>query len=354
MDKHGTFVARLLDASLRGLASEAAVGQRRALEARGIRLSGADFHALIGDIEARILVLAEALATDRAALFHDQLEWNRSAFAARGVGDERLALSLDCLREVLLRELPPATHDALRAILDPGARRFEQPPRVIESVIEGDAPAAAELRLIALAILEGRRDDALRLLLEPLERGRPPIEVEDQIIAPLQAEIGRMWQRGELHVHEEHLGSQIIADALVLLRSRIARRAANGHSVLIASVAGNLHDIGARIVADHFELDGWHTLRLGANVPGEDLGRAVADFGVDLVALSVTMTNQVRNTAAVIEALRAFCESSMPPVLVGGPPFSSVPDLWQVVGADGWADSAAGAVREARRLVPAS
>lgn len=354
MDKHGTFVARLLDASLRGLASEVAVYQRRALEARGIRLAAADFHALVGDTEARILVLAEALATGRAALFQEQLEWNRSAFAARDVGDDRLALNLECLREVLLRELPPSAHDAVSAILDPVALVFEHPPRAIESVIEGDAPDASELRLVALAILEGRRDDALRLLLEPLERGRSPIETEDRIIAPLQAEFGRMWQRGELHIHEEHVGSQIIADALVLLRSRIERREPNGKSVLISSVAGNLHDIGARIVADHFELHGWNTLRLGANVPGEDLGRAVADFGVDLVALSVTMTNQVRNTASAIEAMRAFCESQKPPVLVGGPPFSSVPDLWQVVGADGSADNAAAAVLEARRLVPMS
>lgn len=351
MDKHGTFVARLLDSGLRGLASEVAVRHRRILDDGGVRLPPDAFHSLIGDIEARILVLGEALASGRPALFVDHLEWNRSAWAARGVAEDGLALNLLCLRDVLLRELPPAAHDAVRGILDSANRVFERPPRAVESVLEGAGPHVDEIRRILLAILEGRRDDALALLLAPLERGLAPTAVETEIVVPLQAEIGRMWQRGEIHVHEEHFGSQVVEEALVLLRGKLPRRAPNGKSVLVCSVVGNLHDLGARIVADHFEFDGWNAVRLGANVPGEDVGRAAVDFRADLVALSVTMASQVRSTAAVIDALRKFCESAAPPVLVGGPPFALVPDLWQAVGADGCADSAPAAVREGRRLL---
>lgn len=354
MDKHGTFVARLLDSGLRGLASEIAVRQRRILDEGGVRLPPDAFHSLIGDTEARILVLGEALATGKPALFLEQLEWNRSAYAARGVAEDGLALNLLCLRDVLVRELPPAAHDVVLAILDAANRTFEAPPRIVESLLDPaatDAPHVGEIRRVLLAILEGRRDEALELLLAPLERGVQPTEIAAKLVVPLQAEIGRMWQRGELHVHEEHLGSQIVEEALVLMRGKIRRRAALGKSVIVCSVAGNLHDLGARIVADHFEQDGWNALRLGANVPGEDLGRAVVDFRADLVALSVTMTTQVRNSAAVIEALRRFCEGSAPPVLVGGAPFSLVPDLWRAVGADGWAQSGEGAVREGRRLL---
>ncbi|MCE9593669.1 MAG: cobalamin-dependent protein [Planctomycetes bacterium] len=351
MDKHGSFVARLLDAGLRGLASEIAVRQRRILQDSGVELPSEAVPSLIGDTEARILVLGEALATGKPALFVEQLEWNRSAYAARGVSEEGLALNLLCLREVLTRELPPVAHEVVLAVLDRADRSFERPPRVVESVLDADAAYARRIRTALVAILEGRRDDALRLLLAPLDEGLSVSEIETRIVAPLQAEVGLMWQRGEIHVHEEHLGSQIIEEALVLLRSKLARSAPNGKSVLVCSVAGNLHDMGSRIVADHFEIDGWNTVRLGANVPGEDLGRAVIDFRADLVALSVTLTSQVRNTAAIIEAMRAYCGAQEPPILVGGPPFSLVPDLWQAVGADGCADSAQSAVREGRRLL---
>lgn len=92
-------------------------------------------------------------------------------------------------------------------------------------------------------------------------------------------------------------------------------------------------------------------LRLGANVPGEDLGRAVFDFHADLLAVSVTLSSQVRRTAALLSDVRAFCDGEAPPILVGGPPFNLVPDLWRVVGADGFAESAPGAVREGKRLL---
>ena len=351
MDRHGTFVARLLDSSLRGLAAEIAVRHRRRLQERGLEMPAASIDTLIADTEARLLVLGEALATARPALFVEELEWARSACLARDVGETGLAVNVACLREVLFAELPPSTHDALRATLEPAERAFERPARRLEGWLDRDGPQARRLGPILLAILETRREDALALLCAPLAEGRTPLEIECELVGPLLAEIGAMWQRGELHVHEEHYASRIVEEALVRMRLAARPAPSNGKSVIVGSVAGNLHDLGARIVADHFSADGWRTLQLGANMPGEDLGRAAVDFDADLIAVSVTLASQVRRTAALIEEVRAFCEGSAPPLIVGGPPFRLVPDLWRVVGADGSADSAAGAVSEGRRLV---
>ena len=119
--------------------------------------------------------------------------------------------------------------------------------------------------------------------------------------------------------------------------------------MLTASVSGNLHDIGARIVADHFEMEGWRSLFLGANTPVGDLVQAVEDFEPDLVALSVGLASHVRATAETIAALRERFPDR--PILVGGRPFELVPDLWKDVGADGCAADAAAAVQVGARLV---
>jgi methanogenic corrinoid protein MtbC1 len=351
MDEQGSFAARLLDSGLRGLAAATAVRQRQTLHQSGRKVPAHAFEDMIADTESRILHLCEALATGRPALFVEQVEWSRSAYAVRGVPEENLALNLTCLRDELLLGLPKAVHSQVLAVVDAAARVFERPARELASVLEGDAPHVELIRRLLLAILEARRDDALDMVLAAVDAGLSVSEIETQVIAPLQTEVGRLWQRGDIQVHEEHLGSQIALDALVLLGRKLGRRDPNGRTVLVCSVVGNLHDIGSRIVADHFELDGWKTLRLGANLPAEDIGRAMIDFEADLIALSVTMTAQVRNTAAVIESLRRVSNGVARPVLVGGPPFIEVPDLWQAVGADGWAPTATEAVREGRRLL---
>jgi methanogenic corrinoid protein MtbC1 len=351
MDPQGTLAARFVDSALRSLAAQTVVRQRQLLLSRGEAAPASAFEDMLGDAQARLLVLCEAMATARPALFLEQVEWSRSAYDGRGVPDGRLALHISCLREVLLAELPALAHEPVLAVLEPALRLFDHPVKNVESMLDDGSPHIDRIRRLLLLVLEGRRDDALRSVLGACDEGLSVSEIETQILAPLQAEIGLFWQRGDLHVHEEHLGSQVVQEALVLLRSRLTRGAPTGRSVLIGSSAGNLHDIGARIVADHFEMDGWRTLHLGANVPGEDLARAVIDFRADLVALSVTLTSQVRSTAATIEYLRACCAPEPPPILVGGPPFNAVNDLWQVVGADGWAPNAGGAVREGRRLL---
>jgi methanogenic corrinoid protein MtbC1 len=349
MNPHGTFVARILDAGLATLAARAVVHQGERLRALGSSLPDGAFEDLVGDTEGRILALADALAFGRQELFTEQVEWSRSSYAARGLAQHNLELNLRCMREVLECELPKVGQAEALAMLDTALASFGRPARAIGSVLEQDAPHVELIRKLLLAVLEARREDALALVLN-VNGGLGALDVETQVLAPLQAEIGRMWQRGEVNIHEEHMASDIVEEALVLLRHKVERQPANGHSVLVCSVVGNLHDIGSRIVADHFETDGWRTLRLGANLPSSDLVHAVRDFGADLVALSVTLTTQVRNAAAMIEALRRELGGG-PPVLVGGPPFSQVRDLWQAVGADAWGASAAEAVGAGRRLL---
>jgi methanogenic corrinoid protein MtbC1 len=201
-----------------------------------------------------------------------------------------------------------------------------------------------------LALLEGRKRDALALVLAAAETGTSIPDLHQDVLARVQAEIGWMWQAGEIHAGEEHLGTRIIEEALVLLRARLPRRDPVGRSVLVASIEGNLHDIGARIVADRFELEGWTVHFLGANVPTPDLVRSVQDLSADVLALSVELGLSARATARAIDAVHANPGPRVP-ILVGGLLFDSVPGLWRTVGADAHAKDLREAVIAAERLV---
>ena len=105
------------------------------------------------------------------------------------------------------------------------------------------------------------------------------------------------------------------------------------------------------MVADFFEMAGWDTYYLGANVPLEGIIDSVTERGANVLAISATMSYHVSAVADVIRAVRQSSGHRAIRILVGGYPFRVDPELWRSVGADGFAVDAPEAVTLASRLL---
>ena len=114
-------------------------------------------------------------------------------------------------------------------------------------------------------------------------------------------------------------------------------------------MGNELHEIGMRMVADFFELDGWDTYYLGANTAPENILEALALNNADVLAVSVTMVAHLSLLENVIKAVRAV--NSAVKILTGGYPFNIDPNLWRKIGADGFARDAESAISVANRLL---
>ena len=175
-------------------------------------------------------------------------------------------------------------------------------------------------------------------------------ELVEHVLVGVQRELGRLWQRGEIHVGEEHLGSRLTEEILARLAARDVRTT-NGSRVVVASTSGDLHEIGARMVALRFEREGWEVCFLGANLPRPDLTLSLAELEPQVLALSVTLGLHLRGAAAIVASAHAL--EPRVPVLVGGPAFHLDPELWRPIGAAGVALDTLSAERKARELVGA-
>ena len=103
------------------------------------------------------------------------------------------------------------------------------------------------------------------------------------------------------------------------------------------------------MLADIFELDGWDTHFLGANMPKPGIIKLITDIHADVLAISATITANVPHVAELIAAVRATPECQSIKIVVGGYPFRLSQNLWQTVGADGFAadaDSACSTINE--------
>jgi methanogenic corrinoid protein MtbC1 len=124
--------------------------------------------------------------------------------------------------------------------------------------------------------------------------------------------------------------------------------------MIATCVGGELHEIGVRMVADLFEMAGWDSYYLGANSPVQGVLQAIEDRQPDVLAISATLTVHVGQVREMIERVRAAHHEESPVILVGGYPFLLSTDLWQRVGADGFAPNAEQAVQVANALVDAA
>jgi methanogenic corrinoid protein MtbC1 len=305
------------------------------------------------DSLTQLSFLAEAVRRNEPALFEDYLSWARSASSARGVCGERMREKLRLLQGALYRHIPAADAAVAAAIIDTSLDRWSLPSNQPPTFLVPGAPNVLLARQYLESLLRADRKGAIDLIRHALHEGMPLKSIYLDVFQQSQRELGRLWQLNKVTVAQEHYCTAATQAIMNRFFNEVLETPRIGRSVLAFCVEGDLHEIGVRIVADFFELAGWDCDFLGANTPSAMLVDSLATSPFDLIAISATMTYHVAQIEAFIVALRARTDIPRIPVLVGGGPFLADENLWQRIGADGWATDAASAVRKGTELVEA-
>lgn len=302
------------------------------------------------DAGYHLAYLAQAIAADSAALFVDYVGWAKVMLVKHGVPAADLASMLETMKESLERALPAEYGSLAGGFLDAAIRKLPQLPDEIPSFIREGAPLAVLATQYLQALLRGERHIASTLILEAVKQGTPVRDLYLNVFEPAQHEIGRLWQINQISVAQEHYctaASQLIISQLY---PNIFGAEKSRGTLVATSVSGELHELGTRMVCDFFEMDGWHTHYLGANVPAADVIKTIVQVRASVVAISATIAYHVQSVKELIATVRRTPECRDVTVLVGGYPFKVAPELWRDVGADGSANDARGAVALANRL----
>lgn len=302
-------------------------------------------------LRGRVLDLAAAVNAGDAAMFAEQIGWARVGVLSRAVPIEDLRQALLALLDTLESELPAEDRALAAGYVLSGLRAVDAPSVEEERPLAVDTPAGALAGRYLLALLEGDRRTAAAIVLDSVRDGH--LAASDaylNVLAPVLRELGRMWHMNEITIAEEHFATATTTHVMSQVAPLLPRTAPHGRSALICAVAGNRHEIGARIIADFLEADGWRAVYLGGDTPAHEIAAAVATFRADLVALSAMLRTHLRAAEDTIALIKAASPAT--PVIVGGPAFAGHDSLWRDVGADGAAHSPPEALALARALVP--
>lgn len=326
----------------REFASHPALAERYGALGRQKSLQDAGYH---------LDYLAVALAFDSRALFTDYVAWAKIVLHQRQVLASDLAFHLECAAHVLHEQLPAALAAQASAFIGDALIAMPAMPEELPTFMVEGNPLSPLAYQVLQALLRGERRVASRLVLDAVHFRTPVKDVYLQVCQPAQREIGRLWQHNRISVAREHYCTAAMQLILSQLYSGLFAGVRTGRTLVATCVAGDLHEVGVRMVADFFEMDGWDTFYSGANTPHAAVIDAVVERRADVLAVSATISHHVREVQSLIAAVRCHPECGRVKILVGGYPFTLAPDLWRQVGADGFALDAQGAIDAALGLL---
>jgi len=200
------------------------------------------------------------------------------------------------------------------------------------------------------AILKGDAKTAKATTEAALAAGTDPMKLVQEYMMPAMAEVGRRFECNEYFVPELLLAARAMKAALELIRPLLAAGGVKPTArVVLGTVKGDLHDIGKNLVGAMLEGGGYEVIDLGVNVPPEQFVAAVKGKGADIVAMSALLTTTMPAMKTTLDALQQAGVRQQVKVLVGGAPITQ--KYADEIGADGYSESAAGAVNAAERAM---
>ncbi len=212
--------------------------------------------------------------------------------------------------------------------------------------------AEEQMESLRQALIGAKKDQGLEATQALLDAGVDPVIIMQDAMAAAMFTLGAMWSRGEVFLPEVVASATLfkMCNDMVepaLLAAGGERKAAV--KIVLATVKGDLHDLGKNMVGAMMKTAGFEVIDLGKDTPTAAIIEAVKEHEPQIVGLSALLTTTVPQQKVVIAALRAEGLLDRVKVMVGGAP---VTQEWaDEAEADGYAPDAPSAVRGALGLV---
>lgn len=208
--------------------------------------------------------------------------------------------------------------------------------------------AASPLEVLYQAVLSGDKDNIISYIDQALAQGLNAMELLDKALIPGIEEVGRRYGEGTYFLPQLMMAGETMTKSFERLRPELAKNPTKRvGTVVLATVKGDVHDIGKNIVSVMLANHGFEVIDLGKNVDNEEVIKAAREHRADIIGLSALMTTTMVHMPTVIKRVKELGLNCK--VMVGGAAVTA--QYAKEIGADGYAQDAVEAVRLAKELV---
>ncbi|MFQ5900900.1 MAG: homocysteine S-methyltransferase family protein [Thermodesulfobacteriota bacterium] len=198
------------------------------------------------------------------------------------------------------------------------------------------------------AVVEGDKDNVLNLIEDAFKQGWVPIKVSNEALLPALEEVGRLFEENIYFLPQMMLSAETMKRAFKRIKKEL--KGWSGESlgkIIMATVEGDIHDIGKNIVSTLLDNHGFDVIDLGKNISAQKILKEAIKNRVDAVGLSALMTTTVAEMDKVIKLLKK--EGIKTFTIIGGAVVTQ--EFADQIGADIYAKDAMDAVRKIKGLI---
>lgn len=199
------------------------------------------------------------------------------------------------------------------------------------------------------AVLKGKRKTIEQITKEALEAGMQPEQLLDQVLLPAIREVGELFDQGRYFLPQLIAGAEAMKLSVGILEPLLLKNGSREDMpvVVIATVEGDIHDIGKNLVALMLKNYGFRVVDLGKDVPRETIVEAAIAHKAQIIALSALMTTTMQEMRRVVDYARERGVTAK--IMIGGAVITQ--EFADEIAADGYSEDAAEAVKLAQKLL---
>jgi len=208
------------------------------------------------------------------------------------------------------------------------------------------------LKAMAQSIIDGEADVAADLAKQAIDAGMNPLDAITNGYMLGVNDVGDSFACGNVFLPELVMAGEAMKAAIAVLEPELKKSGTSRDilgKVVLATVEGDIHEIGKSLVGTMLTAAGFEVYDLGVNVPADKIMAKVEEVEADIVGLSALLTTTMVRQKEVIEAMDKKGMRNKTRVMVGGAPVTS--DWVQKIEADGYSEDAIGAVNAAKNLM---
>jgi len=198
-------------------------------------------------------------------------------------------------------------------------------------------------------LLKGDRKASQTVIEETLHTGTPANLVYVDIIWPIMAEIEKLVRADRITTTQEHLATRINRTIVDQLQNKLPHRPRKNKKIVVSSSHDQLHELGAQIMADLFESDGWEVKFLGGGLTNDDILAFINECAPDILLIYGTSPKQAPDIRRLIDTIKDINAWPNMKIMLSGGLFNRADGLWQEIGADLFAATALEAIQAASK-----
>lgn len=282
--------------------------------------------ALTNHLVLILPLLIQAARTNKPHIIIDTMPWMYFAYHSQGFKYEFFLREFEYFKKNTAsisddKELLKKIHEIINSIINNHEIFVYKATNYKSIKIEVPQEYFEEQQVFKQALITGDISKTHEIFENSVNTYQELHDFYNHIVSPSMYEIGIEWENGTVSVAQEHLASSTVVQTVALSYTKFGSLEMDKGLAIVGAVANEFHELGAMMLANSFELEGWDIIYLGPNVSEERFLEEIQSNSPVFVALSVSMPYNLSTLNGLIEKIQALQMEKIPKVMIGGRAF---------------------------------